>query len=38
MHVIDGMLGVVVGLMWGVLLLGLGLSSTDLPALALTFW
>jgi len=36
MHVIDGMLGVVVGLMWGVLLLNLSLSQTDLPALALT--
>ena len=36
MHIIDGMLGVVLGLMWGVLLLGLNLSRTDLGALALT--
>jgi ABC-2 type transport system permease protein len=36
LHVIDGMLGVVIGLMWGVLLLGLNMSHTDLPALALT--
>ena len=35
-HVIDGMLGVVLGLTWGVLLLGLDLSQTSLPALALT--
>lgn len=36
LHVIDGMLGVVLGLMWGVLLLGLDLSNTNLPALGLT--
>jgi ABC-2 type transport system permease protein len=36
MHVIDGMLGVVVGLLWGVVLLNLDLSQTNLPALALT--
>jgi len=36
MHVIDGMLGVVLGLAWGMLLLGLDLSHTDLGALALT--
>ena len=36
MHVLDGMLGVVIGFAWGVLLLGLNLSRTDLPALALT--
>jgi ABC-2 type transport system permease protein len=36
MHVIDGALGVVLGFMWGVLLLHLDLSHTDLPALALT--
>jgi len=36
MHIIDGMLGVVLGLMWGVLLLGVDLSHTDLGALALT--
>src|SRR5258708_566161 len=35
MHVIDGMLGVVIGLMWGVLLLGLDLTKTDPLALAL---
>jgi ABC-2 type transport system permease protein len=36
MHVIDGMLGVVLGLLWGMLLLGVDLSQTDLAALALT--
>ncbi len=36
MHVIDGMLGVVLGLTWGVLLLGLDLSHTDPLALGLT--
>jgi len=36
MHVIDGMLGVVLGLAWGTLLLGLDLSHTDLRALGLT--
>ncbi|NPV56457.1 MAG: ABC transporter permease [Anaerolineae bacterium] len=35
-HVIDGMLGVLIALMWGVVLLGLDLSHTDLPALLLT--
>jgi len=35
-HVIDGMLGVAIGLMWGVLLLGVDLSKTDGGALALT--
>lgn len=35
-HVIDGMLGVVIGLSWGVMLLGLDLSKTDPGALALT--
>lgn len=34
-HVIDGVLGVIIGLTWGVLLLGLDLSQTDLPALGL---
>jgi ABC-2 type transport system permease protein len=34
-HVIDGMLGVVVGLGWGVLLFHLDLTHTDVPALAL---
>jgi ABC-2 type transport system permease protein len=36
MHVIDGMVGVIIGLMWGVLLLGLDLSKTSFPALLLT--
>ena len=36
MHVLDGALGVVIAFMWGVLLMGLDLSQTDLPALALT--
>ena len=36
MHVIDGFIGVVIALVWGVLLMGLDLSRTDLPALALT--
>jgi ABC-2 type transport system permease protein len=36
MHVIDGALGVVVGFLWGVVLLGLDLSHTNLFALALT--
>jgi ABC-2 type transport system permease protein len=35
-HVLDGMLGVVVGFLWGVLLLGLDLSQTDFGALGLT--
>lgn len=35
-HVIDGGLGVVLGLAWGVLILGLDLSKANLPALALT--
>lgn len=34
-HIIDGMLGVVLGLIWGVLLLGLDLSQANLPALGL---
>jgi ABC-2 type transport system permease protein len=34
-HVIDGMLGVALGLVWGVVLLGLDLSQTDPLALAL---
>jgi ABC-2 type transport system permease protein len=36
MHVIDGAIGVVIALTWGVLLMGLDLSHTDLPALGLT--
>lgn len=35
-HILDGMLGVVIGLLWGVTLLGVDLSNTDLAALALT--
>lgn len=35
-HILDGMLGVVLGFIWGVVLLGLDLSNADLPALALT--
>jgi ABC-2 type transport system permease protein len=34
-HVLDGMLGVFMGLTWGVVLFGLDLSHTDLGALAL---
>jgi len=36
MHILDGMLGVVIAFAWGVILLGLDLSHTNLPALALT--
>ena len=36
MHIIDGAFGVVVAFTWGVVLLGLDLSHTDLPALGLT--
>lgn len=36
MHILDGMLGVVIAFTWGVILLGLDLSHTDLPALGLT--
>ncbi|MGD2163519.1 MAG: ABC transporter permease [Anaerolineales bacterium] len=35
-HILDGMLGVVLGFMWGVVLLGLDLSNTDFIALGLT--
>lgn len=35
MHIIDGAIGVVIALTWGVLLMGLDLSRTNLPALAL---
>ena len=35
MHVIDGMLGVVIAFVWGVILFGLDLSQASLPALAL---
>ncbi len=36
MHVIDGTIGVVIAFVWGVTLLGLDLSHTNLPALGLT--
>jgi len=36
MHILDGMLGVFIGLGWGILLFGLDLSQTNLPALLLT--
>jgi ABC-2 type transport system permease protein len=36
MHVIDGAIGVVIALTWGVMIMGLDLSHTDLPALGLT--
>ncbi len=36
MHIFDGMLGVFIGLLWGILLFNLDLSRTDLPALTLT--
>ena len=35
MHVLDGMLGVVIAFVWGVILFGLDLSQASLPALAL---
>lgn len=35
MHILDGMLGAVIGFTWGVLILGLDLSQANLPALAL---
>jgi ABC-2 type transport system permease protein len=35
-HILDGMLGVVLGFIWGTVLLGLDLSNTDLLALGLT--
>jgi ABC-2 type transport system permease protein len=38
MHVIDGMLGVVIGLTWGVLLLNLDLSNTNPASLGLTIF
>jgi len=38
MHVLDGMLGVVIAFTWGVILFGLDLSQTNLPALALTIF
>lgn len=36
MNIIDGALGVVIAFTWGVLLMGLDLSNTDIGALALT--
>jgi ABC-2 type transport system permease protein len=35
-HIIDGFVGVVIGLTWGALLLGVDFSQTNLPLLALT--
>jgi ABC-2 type transport system permease protein len=35
-HIMDGMLGVVLAFVWGIVLLGLDLSNTDFPALVLT--
>ncbi len=35
-HILDGVTGVVIGLLWGVVLLGVDLSKTNLPALGLT--
>ncbi len=36
MNILDGALGVVIAFTWGVLLMGLNLSHTSIPALALT--
>ena len=36
MHVLNGALGVIIAFFWGVVLLGLDLSQTNLPGLALT--
>src|SRR5215212_2653861 len=36
MNIMDGMLGVIIAFTWGVILMGLDLSSTNIPALALT--
>jgi ABC-2 type transport system permease protein len=35
-HVVDGYMGVLLGFFWGITLLGLDLSHTDLPALGFT--
>jgi ABC-2 type transport system permease protein len=35
MHILDGILGAVIGFAWGVLILGLDLSQANLPTLAL---
>jgi ABC-2 type transport system permease protein len=36
MHILDGMIGVIIGLVWSALLLGVNFSHADMPALALT--
>jgi ABC-2 type transport system permease protein len=36
MNIMDGTLGVVIAFTWGVVLMGLDLSNTDIPLLALT--
>ncbi|NOX63725.1 MAG: ABC transporter permease [Chloroflexi bacterium] len=36
MHILDGVFGVIIALGWGLLIFGLDLSQTHLPALALT--
>ena len=36
MHILDGMLGVVLAFLWGVVLFGLDLSQTDLAAFGVT--
>lgn len=36
MHIIDGAIGVVIAFFWGIVLFGLDLSQTNIPALALT--
>lgn len=36
MNIMDGTLGVIIAFTWGVLLMGLDLSNTNIPALALT--
>jgi ABC-type transport system involved in cytochrome c biogenesis permease component len=38
MHVLDGMLGVVIAFVWGVILFGLDLSNTNISALMLRSW
>ena len=37
-HILDGMLGVFIGLTWGIILFGLNLSHTDFGALILTIF
>src|SRR5512138_108559 len=36
MNIMDGALGVIIAFVWGVILMGLDLSKTNIPALALT--